>query len=130
MLLERLTGSKQDRLHLLHVPNVTLYVPSATVGAVQALVFQTCLMSLCLHFIAFDFLYVAEFPVAGCDAMHLAPKRCRVVQHTLDTQHVFFALFHYDGRLYQTHLRSNCSLCVACFARSTGTWYLGLSYSN
>ena len=32
--------------------------------------------------------------------VHLVPKRCRVVQHTLDTQHVFFASFHYDNRLY------------------------------
>ena len=56
-------------------------------------------MALYLHFIAFDFLYVTEFLCGRINAVHPVPKRCKTVQHTLDTQHVFLASFHYDNRL-------------------------------
>ena len=55
-----------------------LSVPSP--DAVQILVFQACLMLLCPHFGAFDFLYMTKFPVAEYDEGYLVPKRCRVVQ--------------------------------------------------
>ena len=35
----------------------------------------------------------------GYDTVHLVPKRFRIVQHMLDTQHVFFVSLHYDNRL-------------------------------
>ena len=38
-------------------------------------------------------------------SLYLAPKHCMVIQHTLDTQHVFFASFHYDNRLFAFYLR-------------------------
>ena len=39
-------------------------------------------MSLYLHFIAFDFLHMAEFSHGKINAVHPMPKRCRVVQLT------------------------------------------------
>ena len=78
-------------------------------------------MPLCLYFIAFDFLYVTGFFCGRNDEVNLVPKYYRIVQHALDTQHVFFTSFRHDSRLQQMCLRTNCSLCVAgLFARTDG----------
>ena len=63
-------------------------------------------MPLYLHFIAFDFMHMAEFSRGRIDTMHLVPKRCRVVQHTPYTQHVFFTLFHHDSRVARAFNRN------------------------
>ena len=68
----------QDKTHrpessteILHLANSLLkhvqkqtpstYTPTAEMGVVQILVSQTYLISFYLHFVAFDFLYMAEF---------------------------------------------------------------------
>ena len=68
--------------------------------------------------------------MTGYDTIHLVSKCSRIVQHMLDTQHVFFVSFHYDSKLYQTHLRSNCSLCVAIFFARTTAVNLHLNDEN
>ena len=63
-------------------------------------------MPLYLHFIAFDFMHMAESSRGRIDAMYLVPKRCKVAQHTPDTQHVFFTLFHDNSRVARAFIRN------------------------
>ena len=57
------------------------------------------LMYLYVYFSASDLIYLTKFFGDRVNVIHLVPKCCRGVQHTLDTQHMFLALFHYDSRL-------------------------------
>ena len=63
-------------------------------------------MPLYLHFIAFDFLYVTGFFCGRNDEVNLVPKYYRIVQHALDTQHVFFTLFHHDSMVARAFNRN------------------------
>ena len=87
-------GFRSLKFDLFYQP-LSRFIPEV----VQILVFQACLMPFYLHFIAFEFLHTQEFSRDRINAAYLVSKLCSVVQHTLDTQHVFFASFHYDNRL-------------------------------
>ena len=57
-------------------------------GVVRILVFQACLMSFYLHFIAFDFLYVAEF-FCGMTMRYIL---CQNVAGLYSTRHMQMAM--------------------------------------
>ena len=90
----------QHHVHAYGLISDKVYSSILEHSVVQILVFQACLMSLYLHFIVFDFLFVTEFSSGRTDKTHLMSKLCRVVRIRRHMTHIFYVIPLFFDFLY------------------------------